>query len=171
MRPLLAAAIVAALIGGVSLYMNARETAGPAREFVLASAGGGFELEVTPSFAVEPDPFALTSGAGGAVPSALRVQVNGREVLNRTGRMEAGQAVRVAPVAGLVVGENEFFLEANPPLDQAGRAHAVRVRVLRDGAEVADRSFWSGAGGRIAVTFRLSVDATPARKTKEPHDH
>ena len=125
---------------------------------------------VTTSFAVEPDPFALQSDAG-EKPHALLVKLNGREILKRTESFPGGTPVQTDHVEGIVEGLNELYVEANPPLDQAGRSHAVRVRVLRDGRPVLERSFWSEPGARIATTFALSVEKTDRAKREENHDH
>lgn len=170
MRPLLAACIWIVLVGGLALYMGTQQAAPTPREFAPQEAGGVFALEVTTSFAAEPDPFALRLDDAQQAAAVL-VRLNGKDVLRRTGRLDSGTPLRVEPIAGIVTGRNEFYVEANPPTDQPTQAHAVRVRVLRDGESVAERTLWSENGARIAATFELSVDATPQSPESQHDEH
>jgi len=166
MRPALAILIWIVVIGGLAAYMHSREEVRTATSYHLQQAGGVFALEVTTTFPVEPDPFALQTGQGEA--PALLMLLNGKEVLRRVDRVEAGVPIRVEPVAGLVQGRNEFYLEANPPLGLANLSYAVRVRLLRDGQPVMERSAWSEPGSKVAVTFQVDVGVQPRM---EGHSH
>jgi hypothetical protein len=156
-RLVITAVIWVALLGGLSLYMHGREPAVAVEEFTFREAEGSYSIDVTTGFAVEPDPFALQAEEG-AQPAALTVQVNGEQILRETERVPQGAPIRVEDVTGLIAGVNEFYVEANPPLDASQQAHALRIRVLRDGTPLAERTFWSEPGGRIAETFELTVE-------------
>jgi hypothetical protein len=156
MRPLIAVVIWVVLVGGLVLFVQSREAVETAQSFRLVPVQGTYALEITPTFAAEPDPFALRV-EDEEQPSALTVKLNGKEVLRLTDRVDAGASIRVEPLRGLVEGGNELYLEANPPTKEAGRSHAVRVRVLRDGIPLSDRSFWSGQGSKIATTLRVNT--------------
>jgi hypothetical protein len=134
----------------------------------LQAAQGHYALEITTTFAVEPDPFALQTEGGEQKP-ALLVRLADKEILRVTERLESGVPIGVEPLTELTEGTNEIYLEASAPLEQAGKSHAVRVRVLRDGQTVAERSFWSGSDGRVADTMRF-VAAIP-RDKDEGHGH
>lgn len=165
MRPAFAVIIWVVLIGGLTVYMQSRDTAAVGVTYKPPRAEGVFALQVTTTFAVEPDPFALRTGQTEA--SALLVKLNGSEILRRADRVQAGTPIRVEPVPGLIDGRNEFYLEANPPVGLANLSYAVRVQLFRDGQLVADRSLWSEPGSRIASSFQVSV--TKVTKAKDDH--
>lgn len=166
MRILLTAAIWVAFAGGVALFTARRDARGPVVSFERGPAKGVFAVEVTASFAASPDPFALDTGDVKA--AGLVVRVNGVEAI-RSATVEPGVALRAEPVAAVVEGKNELFVEASPPQDQLSRRHAVRVRVLRDGEPVAERTFWSEPGSPVAAAFPLDVPAAP--REEDAHDH
>lgn len=169
MRPLLAAAIWIILVGGLAAYMHGRDQALGIPEFRQTSASGDFALEATTSFAVEPDPFALQVDEA-TKPPALVVKLNGKSVLLITERLEAGTPIVAEKVGGIVEGPNELYVEANPPLEMAGKSHAIRVRLLRGGHTIAEKSFWSEPGSKIATTFTVNVG--PAQAVPEDdHGH
>jgi hypothetical protein len=164
-RPAFAVIIWVLLIGGLTVYMQSRDTAAVGVTYKLHSAEGIFALQITTTFAVEPDPFALRTGQNEA--SALLVKLNGNEILRRTDRVQAGTPIRLEPVPGLIDGRNEFYLEANPPVGLANLSYAVRVQLFRDEQLIADRSLWSEPGSRIASAFQVSV----AKDLKEKDAH
>jgi hypothetical protein len=166
MRPFVAVIIWVAFIGGLGAYMQYRESAAAPKGQVLHHAEGSFSLEIIPTFALESDPFGLQSG--GAPPAALLVRVNGKEVVRLTEPRHDQGAIKVEPVPGLLEGNNEFYVEANPPVGEAATAHAARLRIYRDGLSVADRVLWADAGARIAEAFQLTVEPEHAR---EEHSH
>lgn len=169
MRPILAIIIWLVLIGGLSAYMHGREEIHRATSYEVRKLTEDFALEVTTTFDVEPDPFALRTDTQASAP-ALLVRVNGQEALRRSDRVDRGIPQRLEPVPGLIQGRNEIYLEANPPLDQAGHSLAVRVRVFRGDQPVADQSLWSDQGSSIAATF--PVDIQPEKLPEPiPHGH
>lgn len=169
MRVFLAAIIWVVLVGGLALYMQSRTVVEPAATWHAEEASGAYALEVTPSFSAEPDPFALDSDAGGA--SALRVRLNGEDVLVLTETVEGGRPQRVESLKGVVIGSNEFYVEANPPLDFGDRACAVRVRLFEGDVPLADETLWSDAGIRIASTFTVNVTAHENETEDDGHGH
>jgi hypothetical protein len=166
MRPATAILIWIVLIGGLATYMHSREHSRSTASYELHHAKGVYALEITTTFPVEPDPFALRTDKGEA--PALFVMLNGKEILRRTDRVEAGVPIRVDPVPGLVEGGNEFYLEANPPLESANLSYAVRVKLLRDGQPIMERSAWSEPGSKIAATFHVQVET---REQEKEHSH
>ena len=111
MRPLLAALILGALLGGLKLYMAvrpSREVSAPPK--LLPTAAGRFAIDVTLSFAAGPDPYALESDNA---PSLL-VLFRGQEIIRETTILEPGAIVRRDDLGSVAVGANEFFLRATP---------------------------------------------------------
>jgi hypothetical protein len=160
MRLVLSAAYWAVIVGGVALFIAQRDARRAAPVYVAEEAKGIFALDAVVSFSAEPDPFALDTG--GAKAAGLVVRLNGRDVL-REEKLKAGVAARAEAVTGVVVGKNELFVEANPPTDQLDRAHAVRVRVLRDGVPVAEATVWSEPGMPVAAPVSLDVPKAGSR--------
>lgn len=159
MRPVAALLIWIVLVGGLWAYMNTRGSIREAASFKPTVARGSFQLEVTPTFSAEPDPFALQTDDETKAP-ALTVRVNGLEVLRLSGDVAEGVPIRVEPLKGLVEGRNELYVEASPPIHAVGKSHAVRVRILRDGEVLASHSFWSEPGSKISTTFPVELETT-----------
>jgi hypothetical protein len=178
MRLVTAIVVWLLLLGGMRLYMEHRQEASsvsdatnPSLESVRrGNATGAFALEILPSFALEPDPFALLAAPADAAPS-LVVRLNGAEVLRRDERVEADTPLRIQPVDGLLEGANEFHIEANPPLQEHDRPHAVRIRLTRDGRTVAEQTLWAEPGTPIADTFTALVEAGPPGAESDDHAH
>jgi hypothetical protein len=82
--------------------------------------------------------------------------------------ISAGAPVVVEHVSGIVAGANEFFVEAQPGDDALGAAHALRVRVLRDGNPIAEQTLWSEPGLPVRGTVRIDI---PSAVTEDGHDH
>ena len=169
MRPLLAIAVWVVLIGGLSWYMQTRQEVRAVAGFQPTALETKLTLEVTPSFAVRPDPFALQTDEGDKAV-ALLIRLNGRDVLKKSEKLAGGSQIKVDDVQGLVEGRNEFYVEANPPLNEASQSHAVRIRVKRENETLAERTLWSEPGSRIAATFSLEVKPTEPVQDDE-HGH
>lgn len=168
MRFLLTALIWLVLIGGLSFYIHQRDTRiipqGRAKAAVEV-AGADYLLEVTPTFGVEPDPFALLDE--GQAAATLLVRLGGRDIYRGEQPLARGEALRIGPVEGLVVGNNEFYLEASPPFEEAHLSHALRVRLLHAEVVQLDQTLWSAAGGKVSGTLAFILE--PAVETD--HDH
>lgn len=168
MRIALAVLIWLVFVGGLGLYTHHRDAtvlvSGPGVE--IQAAEGNYALEITTTFTVEPDPFALQTDELREQP-ALVVRLGEREILKRTDRVEAVTPIRLEPLLGLVEGTNEIYLEASPPLEQAGNSQAVRVQILRNGQSVAEQTFWSAPGGKVADTMRFELGTV--REAEEDH--
>lgn len=168
MRLTLAALIWVALMGGLTLYMQTRESLKPPENLDIQSAAGIFSLEITTTAPLEPDPFALTAGQD--KPGSLRVMLNGKEILRKSEIAPAGSTTRVQPVPELLRGHNEFYVEANPTMDAGSRPVALRVRLLKDDEVLFDRSLWSEPGGITGGV--VGWDETGAKEgSGSDHDH
>ncbi|MDZ4782317.1 MAG: hypothetical protein SGJ19_18890 [Planctomycetia bacterium] len=159
-RLIAAAAISFVILGGLALFMERRESRGSQTTAnAPIAAAGDFSVDVTLSFtAAERDPFAVTV-ENSAKPPIVIVRLNGKELLSATEAPPAGELLKVDHVPGMAAGKNEFLVEADPPLAEANRAHAVRLRVLRDGQPIAEQTSWSEPGSRLVARFVLDVPA------------
>jgi hypothetical protein len=166
MRFALAAFAWLLMLGGLSLYIYQRDRHTPAAiqaPVQQAVATEDFTLEITPTFSPEPDPFALQGEESTAAP--LVVRTADRELF-RAESLEPGVPVRVHPLRGLVEGRNEIYLQAQPPVGEAGRNHAVRVRLLQGSQVVVDETLWRAGGANVAGTIPFTLAAA-----ENHHDH
>ena len=167
MRFALTALIWLLILGGFSLYIFQRDrrTQAPIQAPAMHEAAGqNFILEITPTCSPQSDPFALQGEAGDS-PSLI-VRTSQHELFRAEDDMERGVPVQVQPVHGLVEGRNELYLQGTPPLSEAHRDHAVRVRLLKDSRVVADETIWGHGGAGVAGT--ISFILTPM--TEDGHD-
>jgi len=166
MRPVLAAVIWIVLIGGLTLYMNTREAVKQPEGYRVSQASGTYSLELTTTFALEPDPFALRTAA--EAPDALVLKLNGKELLRIADKVEAGRSIRIDPVPEVHDGANELYVEASPPVDSALRSYAIRIQLMGTHHEVLDRTIWSEHGMKIAASVPFRIEQQPR---KEEHGH
>jgi hypothetical protein len=140
------------ILGTVQGYMSFQRAHAPppARQVQRPSAPGRFELDVTLTFAAAPDDFEVD-------PAALLVRQGSVELLRRKTPLPAGEPVRLA-APDVRVGANEFYLRAWPAAAAAGE-HAARVRVLRDGEVLAERTLWARPGEPVEGAIALTVPA------------
>jgi len=170
MRIFLAAFICITFIGGLGLYMSNRAVAVsiPQNNIQPQTARAHYSLLVTTTFAIEPDPFAIQTDDS-KPPAGLIVRLGNKEILRQTEQMEAGIPVIVTPLEGLVSGSNEIYLEASPPVDNTDKSHAVRVQIMEDDFSIAEKTFWSQPGSKVADTMRFTIENQ--EKKGDEHDH
>lgn len=154
------------VFGGLHLYLKRLESerpsaAPPPRQ---AQAAASFALELTTTFSLESDPFALQTD-NARKPAALLVRIGQHEISTGISEVEAGVPVRIAPVQGVTPGMNEFFVEAFMPLESSGKNLAMRLRLIRDEIPLAEKTFWSEGENRIAGVFQVEVKE---EKKEEP---
>jgi hypothetical protein len=171
-RFLLVGLVWAVCVGGVALYMQARDAV---RDAAVAAPGvaapqtavADYDLEVTLTFGAQADPFALTV-ADTEPTSAVTVRINDTLVAEVPEDVAPGVPWVQPDVEGVVLGSNELLVQATPPLDGASVRHAARVRVLEDGRAIADHTFWSEGGAKIIDT--LLFQAAP-EGIEDDHSH
>ncbi len=157
------------LIGGMTLFMNSRPSTVPIQEIKRDAAQGDFWLDVTTTFDAQPDPFALSLDDSSSA-TALLVKVDGDEILREEKSVQAGSVIQVKPVSQLKVGQNEFFIEANPPASLINQAHAVRCRIFNGSSLLKEQTVWSQPGLSIVSTFSIDLENQSATK-EDDHDH
>ena len=168
MRIVWAAVIWVIFTGGLMGYMLQRDsvTPAPVKGITAAAADGAYTLVVTATFAAEPDPFALT--ATDDPPPALQVRMGSQVLLRKTDDVQPGQPMRVPLTKGLVVGANELFVKASPPIKTNAQAQAVRIQILRDGLTFVEQTYWAAPGENVSETFRFDIDD---QQEDAEHDH
>jgi hypothetical protein len=158
------------IVGGLGAYMHQRDQSGAAPMVAvdIEQAEDTYALIITTTFAVEPDPFAIQVDDKDK-PPALLARLGNQEILKITDRLEAGTPMEINPLSGLSTGENELYLEANPPVGSTATSNAVKVQILHDGQPMSEKIFWSDPGSKVAGTFHFSI--SESEKEKESHDH
>ncbi len=155
------------MLGGLSLYIHQRDLQKPALLQAPVQKGltaWEFTLELTATFSPEADPFALQGDDTAAAPLVVRTAT---QELYRAATLEPGVVVQVNPVHGLLEGRNELYVQAQPPVDEAGRDHAVRVRLLQSSRVLVDQTIWGQGGASVAGTIPFTLEA----HGEEPHGH
>ena len=167
MRFILVLSICILFIGGLSLYMNQREVQVYQGTDIepIEEAEGKYSLELVTTFTLEPDPFAIMLDKSQS-PPALVIKLRGLEILSVTEQLESGKPVIINPLEGLVTGENELFIEANPTLSDL-EENAVRIRIFENSNIISEQTFWTQSGGKIAQTMRFNL----SKEEKAQHDH
>lgn len=168
MRFALTALIWLIMVGGLTLYIQQRDRRLPPPVRTPATEAVPMEdytLEITPAFSPEPDPFALKGGP--AASASLLVRLGERELFRSERALPAGKAVSLHKVAGLVVGHNELYLQAAPPVSEALMDHAVRVRLLQGNRELFDQTLWGSSGAVVAGTIPFTLE----KGGEAGHDH
>lgn len=157
MRPILVIVLTAAVFGGMQWFLKATKPTGLAAHqgLQLIQASGEYAVDVTLTFEAGPDEFAIDDT--GDAPSLL-VQMNGQELLRRTDTISADESpIELTTIEGVVVGTNEFFVQASPSDQESLAARCARVRIMQDGNTIADETIWSEAGDILQGTVTLEV--------------
>lgn len=154
------------LIGGLQLFLGHRRSLAPIENYIQAHASGLYRLDITSTFTAKPDPFALNIENDNS-SSAVVIQLGGHDIFNTNESIEAGRAITITPLPDLQIGKNEFYIEINPPLDQA---QAVRIRLFQDDRLIQQKSFWSEPGERLVGTFTVDISEHATQEDSD-HDH
>jgi hypothetical protein len=156
------------MVGGLAFYIAQRDRRPPAEVRAATQEAApmeNFTLEITPTFATAADPYTLHGDHAAA--ATLVVRLGERELYRSDQPLPAGVAVAVHPVAGLVVGRNELYLRASPPISEALLDHAVRVRLLQGSRVVLDETLWGKSGASVAGAIPFNLTGT----AEAGHDH
>jgi hypothetical protein len=128
MRPLFAILITAGLLGGVFAYLRfADSVRHTAVDYQAVFAEETYSLEIRKTFEANPDPiFELES---------LSVQFKGESILVSDAIIPAEEVIKIDPLEGVEVGQNELFISFNRADENVALA-VIQVLVFRNGAEI-----------------------------------
>jgi len=159
MRFIAIAAIWIVIVGGLAIYIHQRDskivTAAQAK-VPQTLTQDFFDLEITPTFAIAHDPFALTDEKTDRPP--LLIRLNGTDLQYDDKPLHRGEALRISAVQGFIDGDNEIFFDASPPLAESHLSHALRIRLYRSGLPALDQTIWSEAGSKVSGTISYQPD-------------
>ncbi len=168
MRFLLCLTIWIVIVGGLWLYTWQRDMA---RAKVIMTqpeihyVERDFSLEVTSTFSAEPDPFSLQ--LDNTPSSPLEISVNGVPLRIDTDVLRRGEVLKIEKVGNLLMGSNELYLKASPPLAESDRDHAIRIRLLQAEDILLDRTIWSKEGSLVSGSVNFKLEDTAG----DAHDH
>jgi len=168
MRFILSILIWVVFVGGLWLYTwhrNAALPKSPSTVQAVERVKGDFSLEVTPTFSIEKDPFALQSDT--KTSSSLELRLNGRILEVAAEDLTRGKVIKIHDLSDLQVGFNEIYIKASPPLAETQLAHGLRVNLLDQGLTIVDQTVWGSGGGLVSGS--ISFTFTPSKD--EDHDH
>lgn len=168
MRIAMTALVWLILVGGLSLYIQQRDSRLPPAILIPVTEAApreDYALEITPTFSPEPDHFALQGDP--AASASLVVRLGERELFRSWQALPAGKTIAVKPLDGLVVGHNELYLQASPPASEALLDHAVRVRLLQGARVIFDQTLWGVSGATVAGAIPFNLE----KRAEAGHDH
>ena len=168
MRIFLAIIVWVLFIGGLTLYMKHRGPAdfSPHQMHEFKKVEKMYTLEITPSFMIESDPFALTFDSRNSSPAIL-VRLGEYEILKVEEPSLTADTFKVEISQNLFFGENEIYIEASPPSDQVLTQNALRVRIIENGYPVAEKTIWSPPGAKLAGTFHFTLKPEAQKYSEE----
>lgn len=158
MRFLMALTTWIVFVGGLfgyTTWRDAKVPVGGAEAKMTIASEGAYSLEITPSFSLEEDPFALQTGSESAAP--LELKLNGRLLPVPIENVRRGQPLKIDGIEGVVVGNNEIHLKASPPVGDTVLDNCVRIRLLEEGAAVADTTIWGSRGALVSGTVAFTI--------------
>ena len=158
MRFLLCLVIWVVFIGGLYLYTSQRQ--GPVPQAAVAAPSApqieqSITIELTPTFSVEDDPFALKTEEK---QEPIEIRLNGEPIQAQTAEIGRGKTLRISEARGVRSDHNELFVKASPPLSESSLDHGIRVRLLSGDRVLAEKTIWSSGGGLVSgsVSFTFS---------------
>lgn len=158
MRFLLCLIIWVFFIGGLFLYTSQRHD--PVRQTAVAApvpqqTQQRIAIELTPTFSLEDDPFALQTEEK---KEPFELRLNGAAIKTEAADLSRGKTLLLSDIGGVRDDYNEVFVKASPPVAESNLNHGVRVRLLSGDRVLADKTIWSGGGGLVSgsVSFILS---------------
>jgi hypothetical protein len=167
MRFLLCLIIWVVFVGGLYAYTEQRDR-GFVAEIAVAEVDQGsaerLSIELTPTFSVEDDPFALQTQEQSA-PFDLRV--NGVPVDIANLPIARGQTLFIRDLEVALGDHNELFIKASPPVSESHLNHGIRLRLLNKDRVLADQTIWSSGGGLVSGTVPFEPPVSP----ETDHDH
>ncbi len=165
MRFILTLFIWTLFVGGLWLYTWQRDAGlptGPTAMAAVKTIEGHFTLELTPTFSVEKDPFALMTDD--APHAAMDLHLNGENVEVHADTLSRGKTITLENLPPLHPGFNEIYLKASPPISESGLTHGIRIRILNEMQVVIDKTVWEESGGLVSgslpFNFTQSKDGT-----------
>ncbi len=160
MRFFLVVVIWVVIVGGLWGYVlqrDSRRLQPSVQTQADLSVAKSFAVEITPTFSIEKDPFALTTTDEPVL--SLEIRLNGNTLSLPSEELLRGQTVRIDRVTGIQAGYNEILINASPPLQESSLEHGVRVKLIEGDSIEVDETLWAAQGALVSGT--ISFDYVP----------
>ncbi len=155
MRPILALAITAFLLGGTFAYTKFADSVRHAAvEYNVDFARQEYSVEIRRTFAAAPDPIFREA--------SVKVKFKGETILSVTDEIPAAETIEIRPLVGVEVGENELFISVNRQSADESLA-VVQVSVKEDDIPVAEFTLASVPGLPVVSGSVVFVAGTASR--------
>jgi len=167
MRFILCLLIWFVFVGGLYLYTTGRDASfarNPSVPARIETEAAPVILELTPTFSVEEDPFALQSDAAAG---PFEIRINGSLVPSEDLQVSRGKTLIIDNIEAFSGELNEVFIKASPPVSESSLDHGVRIRLLSRGRVLAEETIWSSGGGLVSGTVGFSA----GEQGGEDHDY
>jgi len=167
MRFLLVALLWLVIMGGLRQYFAEHQSKAvvPSVSNAPAHASGSYRLALTPTFSVEPDPFALQTDT--VKDTGVIIRINGQPLSLGDNTLREGKVLFFEGRSGVNQGNNDIFVQASPPVAESGRSQGLRVQLFVDETALLDTTLWSAEGALVSGTVPFAV---PMSK-EAAHDH
>ncbi|PLX68741.1 MAG: hypothetical protein C0603_06205 [Denitrovibrio sp.] len=143
MRFILTGIVWLVIVSAVSLLFSSRDSEVVVTKITKADKVTSVAFEITTTFSVEEDPFALDIGEE---KGAFQVILDGATIFST----EDGVKDRITFTTDeyeISSGKHELFIKANPTTTEL--SNSVRIRVLSDGNPITDETMWFQPGQTI----------------------
>lgn len=152
MRFILTGAVWAVILSAVFLVFSIRAPEVTAHTVDTDKGKTSVSFEITTTFGVEKDPFALDIGDE---VSAFSLTLDGETIFSA----QEGVHDRVPFVtveAEIPYGQHELFVKANP--SENGISQAVRIKVLNHGNTLNEETYWFQAGQTVNASHKFTIE-------------
>lgn len=160
MRFILTGAVWLVILTVVFMLFSVRNPENTAHQIETERNKTAVSFEITTTFSVEKDPFALD--IGGEV-SAFTLVLDGETIFSA----EEGVNDRVPFITietEVPYGQHELFVKANP--SEGGISQAVRIKVLNHGNILNEETYWFQSGQTVNASHIFNLE-----EKEENHDN
>lgn len=152
MRFALTAAVWAVIAILISVTFSLRGSGTGSEHVTSSEKTYPVSFEITATFAVEKDPFALNIGEEN---KAFSILLDGRAVFSTEDGIKDREPFATEEFR-IGAGKHELFINANPA--QSGLANALRIRVLSSGNPLEDKTFWFQTGQAVNASLIFTLE-------------
>lgn len=152
MRFALAAGVWAVILILLFTVFSSRNTPADSARTAEKEHSFSISFEITTTFAVEKDPFAVDLGEEN---HAFTLVLDGREIFSASEGI-SDRATFSTEETELTEGSHELFVSANPA--ETGLSNAVHIRVLSSGNPVSDETFWFSPGQSVTASHIFTLE-------------
>lgn len=158
MRFILSIGIWIVLVGGLWLFTWQRDQAVVTATQINLDRDVDqiFTLELTTTFDTEKDPFALQIDEEDS--SEIELRLNGDNLALPADTVKRGIPMRIDDVRGVILGHNDIYVKASPPVNESDLQQGVRIRILENETVISEQTLWNSGGGLVSGGFGFTYE-------------